>query len=60
MMIRHIVFIFISIFVISFPNEKKNNNDTSREISLVDTKSCSLENVISRMEIIELPRIEDA
>ena len=39
---------------------KKNNNDTSREISLVDTKSCSLENVISKMEIIELPRIEDA
>ena len=59
-MIRHIVFLFISLFVISCTNEKKNNNDTSREISLVDTKSCSLENVISKMEIIELPRIEDA
>ena len=59
-MIRHIVFLFISLFVISCTNEKKNNNDTSREISLVDTKSCSLENVISKMEIIELLRIEDA
>ena len=59
-MIRYIFLLFISLFVISCDNNKTIKDDNSKKISLTDTKKSKLKDVISKIEVIELPRIENA
>lgn len=59
-MIRYIFLLFISLFVISCDNNKTIKDDNSKKISLTDSKKSNLKDVISKIEVIELPRIADA
>ena len=59
-MIRYFFLLFISLFVISCGNNKTIKVDNSKEISLADAKEGDLKDIISKIEVIELPRIENS